>query len=49
MKGCAFMSKVVWYRFEFEDGNVQICRGMSRLELKVEIRKHGKLISKTIA
>ena len=34
-------------RFEFEDGYVCYVRGFSALELKYEIRKHGKVISKT--
>ena len=38
------MKKYQWYRYIFEDGHVEICKGMSRLELNVENRKHGKLI-----
>ena len=37
------MEKFEWYRYVFEDGYVMICRGMSRLELDVENRKHGEL------
>ena len=39
----------MFYRFTFSDGYVSICRGYSKQELKVEERKHGKLVSKTIA
>lgn len=43
------MKKYNWYRFTFEDGTVTICRGYSRQEMAVEVRKHGKLISKVFA
>ena len=35
-----------YYWFEFEDGYKCCCRGFDKQELKVEIRAHGKLISK---
>ena len=41
------MKKVKWYRFTFADGFVCVVRNLSAMELKVEERKHGKLISKT--
>lgn len=34
------------YCFTFADGYQCWCRGMSKQELGVEIKKHGKLISK---
>ena len=37
-----------WYRFTFEDGHRMECKGMSKNEMLAEIRKHGKLISKTL-
>ncbi len=39
----------MFYRFTFSDGYVAICRGYSRQELRVEERKHGKLLSKVPA
>ena len=41
--------KNVWYMYTFEDGYRTIVRGMSVNELKHEVLKHGKLVSKTIA
>ena len=38
-----------WYCYEFADGYCCYVRGMSAQELKAEVRKHGKLISKTLA
>ena len=38
--------KCKWYLFTFEDGYQAICRGYSRQEMAVEVRKHGKLVSK---
>lgn len=35
---------MTWYRYEFEDGYYCICTKMSKQELLVEERKHGKLI-----
>ncbi len=40
------MKKVKWYRYTFEDGTVCIVRGFSKHELAVEVRKHGRLLSK---
>ena len=37
------------YKFTFADGYVCFVKGLSSLELKHEIRKHGKLISKVKA
>ena len=31
-------------KFIFEDGTVVICKGMSKHEKAVEVRKHGKLV-----
>ena len=39
----------MWYWYYFEDGYKVCVRGFSRQELKVEVRKHGKLIKKYIA
>lgn len=35
-----------WFEFTFEDGYKMICRGLSKIELQAEVRKHGRLISK---
>lgn len=35
-----------FYMFTFADGYVIITRGFSRIEKAVEIRKHGKIVSK---
>ena len=41
------MRKLYWYTFE--DGH-RLCTGrLSRLELSVEVRNHGKLVSKVPA
>ena len=39
----------MFYRYTFEDGYTCYVMGMSKNELKVEVMKHGKLISKTKA
>lgn len=39
----------MWYWFTFSDGYSTCVRGMSKSELKVEERKHGKLLSKVRA
>lgn len=36
----------MFYWFTFEDGYEVCTRGFSRQEMAVEVRKHGKLISK---
>lgn len=41
--------KDTFYKFYFEDGHVMICRGMSRHEKNVEIRKHGKIVKTEVA
>jgi hypothetical protein len=38
-----------FYWFEFEDGYRCCVMGLSRQELKVEERKHGKLLRKVVA
>ncbi len=38
--------RIPWFRWEFEDGYVTICRGYSPQEMKVEISKHGKCVNK---
>lgn len=38
-----------FYWFIFEDGYRCCVRGMDKLELAAEVRKHGKLIRKTEA
>lgn len=43
------MASVKWYWFTFADGYSVCCRGMDSTEKKAEERKHGKLISKTLA
>ena len=40
------MKQSKWYGYTFEDGTYIIVRGLSTQEVKVEVRKHGKLISK---
>lgn len=35
-----------WYWYEFEDGYICCCRGMSRLELYHAERQHGKLVDR---
>lgn len=35
-----------FYKFTFEDGYYCFCMGMSKQELAIEERKHGKLIGK---
>ena len=40
------MKQWKWYGYIFEDNTYVIARGLSAHELKVEERKHGKLISK---
>ena len=37
------------YRFTFADGYECWCYGMSKTELAAEVRKHGKLVAKTLA
>jgi len=39
--------KIMFYWFIFADGYRVCTRGFSRHEMQVEVRKHGKLISKT--
>ena len=43
------MAKATWYRFIWADGTVTICRGYNKTEKTNMERKHGKLISKTLA
>ena len=40
------MANVVYYWFTFEDGYKFCVRGLSKRELSLEERKHGKLIKK---
>ena len=37
---------IMYYWFTFEDGYSVCVRGFSKQEMRVEIRKHGKLVSK---
>ena len=39
----------MFYWFTFEDGYSVCVKGFSKQEMKVENRKHGKLISKVMA
>lgn len=39
----------MFYWFEFEDGYRTCTRGFDRVEMKREVMKHGRLISKTPA
>lgn len=39
---------VKWYWYLFSDGYRVCVRGMSAQELKGEVARHGKLISKTL-
>jgi hypothetical protein len=39
----------MFYTFIFADGYYCTVRGMSKQELKVEERKHGKLVRKVMA
>jgi hypothetical protein len=36
----------MYYWYVFEDGYAMCVKGCSRLELKHEIKKHGKLLNK---
>lgn len=38
------MARFMVYWFYFEDGATVCCRGMSKVEMQAEIRKHGKLV-----
>lgn len=38
----------MFYWFIFEDGYRVACKGMSGTELKIETRKHGKLLRKVM-
>ena len=38
-----------FWRYEFEDGYYCYASTFTRLEMQVEVRKHGKLVSKTPA
>ncbi len=38
----------VFYWFYFEDGYAVCVKGFSKQELKVEERKHGKLVKKVV-
>lgn len=38
-----------FYWFTFADGYKTCCRGFDRVELKHEVLKHGKLVSKVPA
>lgn len=40
--------KEIWYRYIFVDGVEIVTRGLSRIELNAEIRKHGALVKKEI-
>lgn len=39
----------MFYWFTFEDGYAVCVKGFSKQEMKVEIRKHGRLLSKVRA
>lgn len=39
----------MFYWFTFEDGYEVCCKGFSKQEMRVEVRKHGKVISKILA
>lgn len=43
------MAKKLWYKWKWADGTVTICAGYDRTEKAVMERKHGKLISKSLA
>lgn len=38
-----------FYKFTFADGYVMFAAGMSTQEKRIEVAKHGKLISKVLA
>lgn len=38
--------KDVWYRYEFEDGTIEIVRGFSKRELAHKMLRHGKVVRK---
>lgn len=40
------MKKITWWEYRFEDGYTCVVLGLSANELKHEILKHGKLVSK---
>lgn len=40
------MKRERWFQYDFADGYRCICRGMSKNELRIAERDHGKLISK---
>jgi len=40
--------KEKWYRFTFEDGYYCEARGLDKLELEAEKKRHGRLISKDL-
>lgn len=43
------MARINFYWFTFADGYRTCTRGFSAQEMRVEVRKHGRLISKTLA
>lgn len=43
------MAKAKWYKWAWADGIVSYARGYSRTEKAAMERKHGKLLSKTLA
>ncbi len=43
------MKQKQWYKWVWEDGYFIIAMGMSKIELKVETLKHGKLVAKVLA
>jgi hypothetical protein len=43
------MAKAKWYKWVWTDGTVSYCRGYDRTEKASMERKHGKLVSKTLA
>lgn len=43
------MKQYTYFEFIFSDGYSLFCRGMSKHELTIEERKHGKLVRKILA
>ena len=36
----------MWYKWIFEDGYFEICKGYDKVEMQHMVAKHGKLIRK---
>ena len=43
------MRKAKWYKWTWTDGTTTYCRGYDRTEKASMERKHGRLVSKTLA